>query len=79
MRVKAACDARDEGQDILILARTDARRLLGMEEAIQRIKLFEEAGADIGAFLHVCVRACMYVCVCMCAFMYESLEEMQEP
>lgn len=51
MRVKAACDARDEGQDILILARTDARRLLGMDEAIERIRLFEKAGADIGAAL----------------------------
>ena len=31
-RVQAACDARDEGADILILARTDARTVLGMEE-----------------------------------------------
>lgn len=46
-RVRAACDARDEGADILILARTDARTVLGMEEALERIRLFEECGADI--------------------------------
>jgi len=46
-RVRAACDARDEGADILILARTDARTVLGIEEALERIRLFEECGADI--------------------------------
>ena len=46
-RVRAAVDARDEGADILILARTDARTVLGMDEALERIRLFEEAGADI--------------------------------
>jgi 2-methylisocitrate lyase-like PEP mutase family enzyme len=46
-RVRAAVDARNEGADILILARTDARTVLGMDEAMERIRLFEEAGADI--------------------------------
>ena len=46
-RVRAAVDARNEGADILILARTDARTVLGMDEALERIRLFEEAGADI--------------------------------
>jgi 2-methylisocitrate lyase-like PEP mutase family enzyme len=46
-RVRAAVDARDEGADILILARTDARGVLGMDEALERVRLFEEAGADI--------------------------------
>ena len=36
------------GADILILARTDARDGLGLEEALERIRLFEAAGADIG-------------------------------
>ena len=47
-RVRAAVDARNEGADILILARTDARSCLGLEEALDRVKLFEAAGADIG-------------------------------
>ena len=46
-RVRAACDARDEGQDICIMARTDARATLGLEEAIERCRGFMEAGADI--------------------------------
>ena len=46
-RVRAAVDARNEGADILILARTDARTVLGMDEALERVRLFEEAGADI--------------------------------
>jgi len=36
------------GADILILARTDAREKLGLEEALERIRLFAEVGADIG-------------------------------
>eukprot|EP00290_Baffinella_frigidus_P002825 CAMPEP_0180173338 /NCGR_PEP_ID=MMETSP0986-20121125/35525_1 /TAXON_ID=697907 /ORGANISM="non described non described, Strain CCMP2293" /LENGTH=347 /DNA_ID=CAMNT_0022125525 /DNA_START=25 /DNA_END=1068 /DNA_ORIENTATION=- len=46
-RVRAAVDARNEGADILILARTDSREGLGLEEALERIRLFAEAGADI--------------------------------
>eukprot|EP00439_Symbiodinium_sp_Y106_P011609 s501_g1.t1 len=47
-RIKAACDARDEGPwDICIMARTDARASLGLDEAIARCKAFVEAGADI--------------------------------
>jgi len=46
-RIKAAVDARDEGADIMILARTDARHSHGLEEAIWRAKAFAEAGADI--------------------------------
>lgn len=47
MRIKAAVDARDEGSDIVIMARTDARETDGMDEAIRRMKAFEEIGADI--------------------------------
>ena len=46
-RVHAACDARDDGADILIMARTDARSALGLDEALWRIRAFAEAGADM--------------------------------
>lgn len=46
-RVKAAVDARDEGADILIMARTDARATDGLEEALHRCRVFAELGADI--------------------------------
>ena len=46
-RIRAACDVRDEGAEILIMARTDARATHGMEEALRRIRAFEAAGADI--------------------------------
>lgn len=47
MRLQAAIDARNEGADILIMARTDARATEGLEEAIARARLFHELGADI--------------------------------
>jgi 2-methylisocitrate lyase-like PEP mutase family enzyme len=46
-RLKAAIDARDEGADILILARTDAREVLGLDEALERARIFAGLGADI--------------------------------
>ncbi len=46
-RIRAAVDAREEGADILILARTDARAAVGLDEALTRAKAFEELGADI--------------------------------
>jgi len=46
-RIQAAVDARDEGSDILIMARTDARAVMGVDEAIQRAQHFAEIGADI--------------------------------
>ncbi len=46
-RVRAAVDARNEGADILILARTDARAVHGLGEAIWRAQRFAELGADI--------------------------------
>jgi 2-methylisocitrate lyase-like PEP mutase family enzyme len=49
-RIRAAVDARDEGADILIMARTDARATHGLDEAIERCRAFAELGADI-AFL----------------------------
>jgi len=46
-RIRAAVDARDAGADILILARTDARAELGLDEAIWRARAFADLGADI--------------------------------
>ena len=46
-RIRAAVDARDEGADILIMARTDARATDGLDEALWRVRAFAEAGADI--------------------------------
>ena len=47
MRIQAAVDTRNEGADILIMARTDARATDGLDEAIARAQLFHEIGADI--------------------------------
>jgi 2-methylisocitrate lyase-like PEP mutase family enzyme len=47
MRIQAAVDARNAGADILIMARTDARACVGLEEAIARCRAFREIGADI--------------------------------
>ena len=47
LRIRAACDARDEGADILILARTDARATHNLAEAIARARAFAAEGADL--------------------------------
>lgn len=44
-RIRAACDARDKGVDIFILARTDSL-ILGWDEAIYRANEFRRIGAD---------------------------------
>jgi 2-methylisocitrate lyase-like PEP mutase family enzyme len=46
-RIRAAVDAREAGADILIMARTDARAILGLDEAIARCQAFKGLGADI--------------------------------
>jgi 2-methylisocitrate lyase-like PEP mutase family enzyme len=40
-------DAREAGDDILIMARTDARAIHGLDEAIARCQAFRALGADI--------------------------------
>lgn len=45
-KIKAAADARRDA-DLVIIARTDARTVHGIEEAINRAKAYEEAGADL--------------------------------
>jgi 2-methylisocitrate lyase-like PEP mutase family enzyme len=46
-RIRAAVDAREEGADILILARTDALATDGLDEALWRAQAFADAGADM--------------------------------
>jgi 2-methylisocitrate lyase-like PEP mutase family enzyme len=47
-RVRAAVDAREEtGGEILVMARTDARATDGLDEALERCRVFAELGADI--------------------------------
>jgi len=46
-RVRAACDARDESlEDIVVFARSDARGSMGLDEALERVKAYVDAGAD---------------------------------
>ena len=46
-RIRAAVDARLAGADIVLMARTDARACVSLDEAILRCRLFRELGADI--------------------------------
>jgi len=46
-RIRAAVDERESGADIVIMARTDARASLGLDEAIWRLQAFADLGADI--------------------------------
>lgn len=46
-RIRAAVDARATGDGILIMARTDARACISLDEAIARCQQFRELGADI--------------------------------
>ena len=45
-KIKAALDARMD-PDFVVIARTDARTVLGLDAAIERARAFEEAGADV--------------------------------
>lgn len=45
-KIRAAVEAR-QNPDFVIIARTDARTIHGIDEAIHRAKAYEEAGADI--------------------------------
>jgi 2-methylisocitrate lyase-like PEP mutase family enzyme len=49
-RIRAAVLARDQipgGSDFVIIGRTDSAQVLGMDEAIARLKLASDAGADV--------------------------------
>lgn len=45
-KIKAACDAR-KNKNFLIIARTDARSVKGLDDAIERAKIYLDAGADV--------------------------------
>jgi carboxyvinyl-carboxyphosphonate phosphorylmutase len=45
-RIRAACEARRD-PDFVIIARTDARAVLGLDEALGRAAAYREAGADV--------------------------------
>jgi len=45
-KVKVACDSR-RSDDFLIVARTDARTSLGLDEALRRAEAYQRAGADV--------------------------------
>ncbi|KAG7570280.1 Pyruvate/Phosphoenolpyruvate kinase-like domain superfamily [Arabidopsis thaliana x Arabidopsis arenosa] len=48
MRIKAAVDARREcGSDIVIVAQTDSREAISLEESLIRARAFTDAGADV--------------------------------
>ncbi|KAJ7350595.1 phosphoenolpyruvate pyruvate domain-containing protein [Mycena albidolilacea] len=49
-RIRAAVIARDQipgGSDFVIIGRTDSAQVLGMDEAVTRLKLASDAGADV--------------------------------
>jgi len=46
VRIKAARTARKD-PDLVLIARTDARAVLGLDEALRRAKAYVEAGADV--------------------------------
>jgi len=45
-KVRAACDARND-DDFVIIARTDALALEGVDSALERAEVYSEAGADL--------------------------------
>lgn len=45
-KIKAAADAR-HSQDFLIIARTDARAVHGLDDALERARAYAQAGADV--------------------------------
>jgi 2,3-dimethylmalate lyase len=45
-KLKAAVEARGNKEDFFIVARTDSRQAIGLEEAIRRGQAFKDAGAD---------------------------------
>lgn len=44
-KVRAAVEARGD-RDFFLVARTDARQVLGLDEAIKRCRIYKDAGAD---------------------------------
>ncbi|MEX0346341.1 MAG: oxaloacetate decarboxylase [Rhizobiaceae bacterium] len=45
-KIRVACDSRSSA-DLLVIARTDSRTSLGLDEALRRVDAYVEAGADV--------------------------------
>lgn len=46
-KIRVAAEAREDSKNFLIIARTDARAELGVDEALRRLEAYARAGADI--------------------------------
>jgi 2-methylisocitrate lyase-like PEP mutase family enzyme len=46
-KIKVACEARQDAENFLIIARTDARASEGMDGTLRRLEAYAQAGADI--------------------------------
>jgi 2-methylisocitrate lyase-like PEP mutase family enzyme len=46
-KIQVAAEAREDKDNFLIIARTDTRASLGVDEAMRRLEAYAEAGADI--------------------------------
>jgi 2-methylisocitrate lyase-like PEP mutase family enzyme len=46
LKIRVACDSRSSA-DFVIIARTDARDVLGLDEALRRAEAYAAAGADL--------------------------------
>ncbi len=46
-KIKVACDARTDRDNLLIIARTDARQSEGLDGSLRRLEAYAKAGADI--------------------------------
>lgn len=46
-KIRVAVEAREDKENFLIIARTDARASLGVDEAMRRMEAYAKAGADI--------------------------------
>ena len=46
-KIRVACEARDDDEHFLVIARTDARASDGVAAALRRLEAYDRAGADI--------------------------------
>ncbi len=46
-KIQVACEAREDKENLLIIARTDARQSEGLDGTLRRLEAYEKAGADI--------------------------------
>jgi 2-methylisocitrate lyase-like PEP mutase family enzyme len=46
-KIKVACDAREDRENLVIIARTDARQGEGFDAVLRRLEAYSKAGADV--------------------------------